>query len=115
MRLSRHTAFRTTVLLLACLVGPMVAGWAAAQTAPPLTISSVAVDDVDYRITITGTNFGSAADVTLGDAPLPVFSSSETEIVAELPTLAPGVYGLVVSRDGGATPEGSASSSVVIP
>ncbi|MBY0497953.1 MAG: IPT/TIG domain-containing protein [Cyanobacteria bacterium] len=107
MRLSEHPALRTTALLAACLVAPIVAGGASAQTPPQLTISKVEMTDGDHRITITGTNLGAEAPaVKLGAAALSIVNNSETEIVADVPALTPGSCVLMVSRDAGKTDRG---------
>jgi hypothetical protein len=99
----------------------LVAGCAAlsasltAQAGPQLQIDSAAVKD--GQVTLKGKNFGSSVAVTLvgeQSTPIAVLSASDTEITCQLPSVAPGVYVVRVTRDAGATPEGSAKTSLLI-
>lgn len=98
--------FVVSVLLAAlCATGLL----AQSSTALRVTKSSV----VDGRLTITGQNL-SGAGVTIGKQPVDVATSSDTEIVVFLPSLEPGLYAVRVSRDGGATADGTANFTLVI-
>jgi len=102
-----------SVLLVAG--GVALSAFVNAQPAPQLQIDTVAVKD--GLVTLAGKNFGTSAAVTLvGEQPLAltVETATETEITCPLPSLAPGVYVLRVTRDAGATPEGSAKTSMLI-
>lgn len=86
-----------------------------AQPGPQLQIENAAV--IDGRVTLGGKNFGSSVAVTLvgeQSTALTVLSASDTEITCQLPSVAPGVYVIRVTRDAGATPEGSARTSLLI-
>ena len=112
MRATASRILAMQVFLAVGLAGVAMSTPVRTEAAPQLTITTVAV--VDNQIRITGANFGSAPAVTLADSPLSVVSNSDTDIVAETPYLAPGMYILRVSREGGATPETTANTHVVI-
>lgn len=82
-------------VLLAASLAVAVLPVASQAQAAQATIDAVAV--LDGQVTVTGQNFGPAPTVTLGGAGLAVASASDTEIVAQLPALEPGVYVLIVS------------------
>jgi hypothetical protein len=63
-------------------------------------------------LTITGSNFGSAPAVSIGDTTLAVSSNSNTEIVAATPPLGKGVHLVKVVRD--SSEGGSAVSTLQV-
>jgi hypothetical protein len=107
-------ALATTAAVLAlCLVVAGLATRAQAASLAPLKIDSVALDG--NQLTIVGRHFGSATPVVkIGDEALPVARVSETELLAEAYPLEPGVYSIEVSRDGGATSDGSARTTLLV-
>lgn len=67
-----------------------------------LVITGAVPNLEDSILTIVGANFGTnEPDVQLGGAPLTVQTFSPTEIVADLPPIAPGTYLLKVKRGNG--------------
>jgi hypothetical protein len=66
----------------------------ALATAP--TIKSAVANFSTHRLTITGSQFA-APTVTLDNIQLTMISSTTTSIVAQLPTISPGSYHLVVT------------------
>ena len=112
MRAKLRMIVRGVVLMAGCAA---LSASLTAQAAPQLQIDSAAVKD--GQVTLKGKNLGSAATVTLvgePSTPLSVLGATDTEITCQLPSVAPGIYVVRVTRDAGATPEGSAKTSLLI-
>ena len=81
------------------------------------TTSSSDAVQIDYMtvegtaLTISGKNFGSGPAVFVGETTLTVSRNSDTEIVAALPALDPGVHIVKVVRDAG---DGGSSESTLL-
>lgn len=102
------TAIRVLGIVSLLLVGPLAVSGAQSSA---VHIKAVAAED--SQLTISGENFGvTAPTVTVGATTLVVSESSDTEIRATLPALAPGMYALTVQRD--ASPGGTAVGSLLI-
>jgi Collagen triple helix repeat (20 copies) len=77
---------------------------ALAVTTGPVQASQISILKVipslnDHKLSIFGSGFGNKPLVFMGNLPLTVLSSTETQIVAGLPVaIAPGTYKLVVTR-----------------
>lgn len=87
-----------------CLTATSITAMAAT---PSPVINSAVINYTSNMLTISGSNFGSVATVTLANTALAVQSSSLAQIVAAFPSsappssLAPGTYSLTVSFSNG--------------
>jgi hypothetical protein len=108
------TVRRSIVGVLFCLLIAVVARPVTGQSETQLVITSIALGD--SSITIKGKNFGSVAPkVTVGGTQLTIVTSSSSEIVTALPSLASGVYEVEVTRDGATTSDGTGKTSLLVP
>jgi hypothetical protein len=92
---SRLVSFVLLLVLAATVAAPIDAAQSSA-----VSIDSAAI--IDTTLTITGKNFGTGAPaVTVGGKAAIVSRSTDTEIVAEIAPLDPGIYPLTIVRDSG--------------
>lgn len=98
--------------ILAAVIAVAIPARSQAWDVSAPTITTVAI--VGTELTITGENFGASPVVQLGDDTVTVVRVSNTEIVAQTPALEAGIYLLSVASHAGATPEETATSSVLV-